>query len=242
MIEELDEQYVRSFFKVKTVLVLGSAQCVTNLKADFMERFDIIVRCNNYKIFNACRRVDVYYSFLGGSIKKSMDDIVADGAKFIFCRCPDMNFADHVGGKYIPGRSFDARPVYERRKNWFKIPYFIQTFKNYRRNYSLCDRLLSTGVSSVVDVLRYDPKRVYIAGFDFFTKLIHNVDEPCNLNTGHNFAGELKLVRKLIRRKKIECTPEVLEVLNSGEWEEIKAVNDAKAQAETKRRSKKITT
>lgn len=234
MIEQLTEEYVMNYFKGKTVLVLGSAKCVGLLKPDFMDTFEIIVRCNNYKIFNACTRTDVYYSFLGGSIKKSMDDIVKDGAKFVFCRCPDMNFAAHVNGKYIPGKSFDARPVYEQRKNWFKLPYYIQTYKNYRRNYALCDRLLSTGVSAIIDVLRYDPARLFVAGFDFFTTLIHNVDEPCNLNTGHNFSGEFELVRDLVFRKKIECTKQMRLLFTLGSWEHIKAVNDA----EKLRRSK----
>ena len=228
----LDEQYISNFFKDKTVLVLGSAQCVSLLKPDFMEGFDIIVRSNNYKPFNACRRVDVYYSFLGGSIKKNINDIMADGAKFIFCRCPNMDFSAHVAGKYIPGKSFDARPVYEQRKDWFKLPYFIQTFKNYRRNYALCDRLLSTGVSSIVDVLRYDPRRLYVAGFDFFTKLVHNVDEPCNLNTGHNFAGEFELVKNLVISNRIECTKQMKLLFSSGSWKHIKAVNDAQVRRE----------
>jgi hypothetical protein len=218
---ELTEDFVRDFVKNKTVLVLGSAQCVSKLKSDFMNTFDIIVRCNNYKHFNACHRVDIYYSFLGGSVKKNINDIVEDGAKFIFCRCPNMDFSAHVGGKYIPGKSFDARPVYEMRKNWFKIPYFIQTFKNYRRNYALVGRLLTTGVSAIIDIKRYDPKRLFVAGFDFFTNLIHNVNEICNLNTGHDFPGEYKLIDTLWKQDKIEISSEMIKLYMKGkpEWD-----------------------
>ena len=224
MIEQLEESQVKDFIKGRTVLVLGSAACVAKLKPDFMESFDIIVRCNNYKIFNACRRVDIYYSFLGGSIKKSMDDIVADGAKFVFCRNPNADFSAHVGGQYVPGHSLDARPIYEQRKNWFKIPYFVQTFKNYRRNYGLIRRLLTTGISAIVDIKRYDPARLYVAGFDFFTILIHNVDEPCNLNTGHDFPGEFEYVKSLVEMNKIECTKEMQDLVRGGKpkWPERK--------------------
>jgi len=217
----LDEKYVNDFFKGKSVLILGSAPCVIDLDPDFMESFDIIVRSNNYKNFNACTRTDVYYSFLGGSVKKNIDDIVADGAKFIFCRCPNADFSKHVDGKYIPGKSFDARFVYELRKDWFKLPYFVQTMKNYRRNYSLIDRLLTTGVSSIVDIMRYDPGRLYVAGFEFFTTLIHNVDEICNLNTGHYFPGEMELVRTLYNKKKLECTKKMEELFYIGDWHKL---------------------
>lgn len=218
MMEQLTENYVRDFFKGKNVLVLGSAHCVAKLEAEFMDGFDVIVRCNNYKIFNECRRTDIYYSFLGGSVKKSMDSIVEDGAKFVFCRCPDADFSHHAGGEYIPGRSYDARTVYEHRKNWFKLPYFVQTTENYESNFLLCDRLLTTGVSSIVDVLRYNPARVYVAGFNFFTTLIHNVDEPCNLNTGHNFPGELQLVKNLYESGKIEVTKEMKKLFAQEDW------------------------
>jgi hypothetical protein len=209
MPEQLTEDYVRKFFNKKTVLVLGSAPCVAKLKGDFMNTFDIIVRVNNYKQFNACHRTDVFYSFLGGSVKKNIKNIIEDGAQFIFCRCPNMDFSAHVGGQYFPGKSFDARPVYKQRENWFKLPYFIQTYKNYRRNYALIDRLLTTGVSAIVDIKRYDPARLFVAGFDFFTNLIHNVDEVCNLNTGHDFLGEYNLVKNLVETKKIECSEEM---------------------------------
>jgi len=209
LIKQLAEPYVHDFFTGRSVLVLGSAQCVTKLDADFMEHFDFIVRCNNYKIFNSCRRVDVYYSFLGKSIKKNIDDIVADGAKFIFCRCPNADFSKHPSGQYVPGFAFDARIVYERRKDWFKLPYYIQTMENYEANYSLCNRLLTTGVSAIIDVLRYKPGLLSAAGFDFFTTPIHNVDEPCNCGGGHNFSGELHLVKKLFESKKIEVAPEM---------------------------------
>lgn len=227
---ELSEDYVNKFINNKKILVLGSARCVAHLTTSFMEDFEIIVRCNNYKHFNECRRVDIYYSFLGGSIKKSIDDIISDGTKFIFCRCPDMDFSQHVGGKYIPGRSFDARPLYKHRREkcFFRIPYYIQTFKNYRHNYHLCDRLLSTGVSAIVDVLRYDPKYVYIAGYDFFTQLFHNTNEPCSLNTGHNFAGEFDLVKQLVAKGRVECTKQMKKLFARGNWHEIKAVNDEK--------------
>jgi|WetSurMetagenome_2_1015567.scaffolds.fasta_scaffold01426_28 hypothetical protein len=219
--KQLTEFDVRNFFRGKTVLVLGSAGCVAKLKANFMETFDVIVRSNNYKPFNPCHRVDVYYSFLGGSVKKSMNEIVKDGAKFVFCRCPDSDFSKHVGGKYIPGKSFDARPVYQQRKDWFKIPYFIQTKNNYQKNYELLDRLLTTGVSSIVDVLRYEPARLFVAGFDFFTTLIHNTDEPCNLNTGHDFPGEYNLVKKLWQDGKIEISEEMKKLFEKGnpEWD-----------------------
>lgn len=225
---ELTEEYVRDFIMGKSVLVLGSAQCVASLDPAFMESFDIIVRCNNHKNFNECTRTDIYYSFLGGSIKKSMEDIIADGAKFVFCRNPNMDFSAHVGGKYIPGHSIDATAIYEHRFRieWFKIPYYIQSYKNYRRNYCLINRLLTTGVSAIIDVLRYDPIRLYVAGFDFFTTLIHNVDEPCNMNTGHDFTGEFNLVKKLWIKGKIEISEEMKKLFSSGTWPEIKERND----------------
>jgi hypothetical protein len=217
---QLDEKYVNDFFKNKTVLVLGSAACVAKLNPNFMESFQIIVRSNNYKTFNACRRTDVYYSFLGGSVKKSMSSIVFDGAKFVFCRCPNADFSHHANGEYVPGKSFDARPVYEQRANWFVLPYFVQTMENYENNYALCDRLLTTGVSSIVDIIRYSPARLYIAGFDFFTKLIHNTDELCNLNTGHNFEGEFTLIKRLWKDSKLEISGPMRELYQNKSWVE----------------------
>lgn len=218
----VNEKFVNDFFCNKKVLVLGSAVCVVQMKAYFMETFDIIVRSNNYKPFNNCTRTDVYYSFLGGSVKKSMADIVSDGAKWIFCRCPNADFSHHADGKYIPGFSFDAREVYVQRKDWFKLPFFIQTMENYELDFKLCNRLLTTGVSSIVDVLRYKPKQLYVAGFDFFTRLIHNTNEPCNLNTGHNFPGEFNLVKELWEDDKIEVSEAMMELFCCKDWETAK--------------------
>jgi hypothetical protein len=218
--QELDEQYVKKFLTGQKVLILGSAACVKQLDVTFMESFPIIVRSNNYKVFNSCKRTDIYYSFLGGSIKKSMDDIIEDGAKFIFCRCPDTNF-NRNNGINIAGRSFDARAIYKNRKDWFKIPYFIQTIKNYESNYELCNRLLTTGVSSIIDILRYSPELLYVAGFDFFTQKIHNVDEPCRPNLGHNFAGEFNLIKKLWENKQIEISKEMQKLFEINKsWDE----------------------
>jgi len=126
-------------------------------------------------------RTDVFYSFFGGSIKKTPEDLKSDGVKFCMCKCPNDKAHDHdkmvdwdyknVGG--------DFRPIYRRREDWWFTPVYIPTLADYMEKYMLLVKHVpTTGFACILDLIECDLKELYITGFDFMTSKIHNVDEP----------------------------------------------------------------
>lgn len=207
---KVSRKFVDNFFKNKSVLILGSAPSAINMPAKKMDGFNIIVRVNNYEIFNECKRVDVYYSFLGKSIRKSAEQIKGDGCKLIYCKCP----IDNTKVPYVDG---NFRWIYQFRHNWFILPYYISPLKTFNENSAFVNQVMTTGMSAIVDILRHNPKRVHIAGFDFFTSGLHNISARSKWKgaRGHNHLGEANIARKLIKNGWITCEPEIEKLLNN---------------------------
>lgn len=197
------EPFVRKFFYGKSVLLLGSAPSVINLKPEFMESFDIIVRVNNYRNFNSCTRTDVFYSMMGGSIKKTCAELKKDGVKFIFCKNPFANVQVlNSDGSINYLESQDMRKVYLVRKHWFELPYYIQSEKNWRWITAKIGKICTTGLAALVDIVRYLPNRVHMAGYDFFSSGMHNIDIPSHFKPWpkhHDFKAEMLFVRHFMK-------------------------------------------
>ena len=192
----------------RRVVILGSAPSVLKNNGDFIDNFDIIIRLNNYKIYgyrsHVGSRTDIYYSFFGKSIKKTNEELKEDGTRWIMCKYPNANFTAHNGGKIEPGISDNCKWVYDFRRDWFKLPTWIPTIKQFKKNFDLLNRIPTTGVSCILDVLKFKPKSIYITGFDFFDSMIHNTNEAWKPGDGnHDHAREKELVYKLFLDKKI---------------------------------------
>jgi hypothetical protein len=198
----LKESLVEKYFAGRSVIILGSAPCVLELSDRELSQYDVIVRVNNYEIFNACRRVDVYYSFFGRSIRGVDEKVRRDNPKFLFFKYPfDFAFNRHTKGKKIAGKSGDFRFVQRLRKDLLaNVRHFAQTPANFISNFCAIGSMPTTGVAAILDIIRYQPKELAIAGFDFFKSKKHNINEQWNPRDGdgHDFETEEIVVSDLI--------------------------------------------
>jgi len=210
-------KFVDNFFKNKSVVILGSAPNVKNISAKKLNSFDIVVRVNNYKIFNECKRVDVFYSFLGKSIRTTNEEIKKTKCKLIYCKCPNENIiTKNINGEINERLTEDFRWIYCFRSDWFNVPYYIPPVETFSQNSAFVNQVMTTGVSAIIDILRHKPTLVHIAGFDFFTSGLHNGGAAAKWKgkKGHNFEGEANVVRKLLKNDWITCESEIKDLLN----------------------------
>lgn len=179
-----DKEAVRKAFDGKTVAIVGSGPGSLENAPGFVDAHDVVVRVNNYKTSEPTgSRTDVFYSFFGGSIKKSADDLKRDGVKLMMAKCPNANLDKimdsewHRRHKKMLG--VDYRYIYEARKNWWFCDAYVPPTDEYMAVFNMLGRHIpSTGFSSIVAVLECSPASVYLTGFDFFSSRIHNVNEP----------------------------------------------------------------
>jgi len=180
----VNKSYLLNKFRGKRVAVFGSApSCLLN-DGNHIDAFDIIVRVNNYKIkgfeSNVGSRCDVYYSFFGGSIKKSKEELIEDGVKLCMCKCPNDFVVDHsemvdFDPKNVGG---DFRPIYRRRDDFWFCNTYIPTKEAFLFYFNLLNgHIPTTGFSCILDLIDCKPSELYITGFDGFNSKIHNVNE-----------------------------------------------------------------
>ena len=189
-----NKDYVRQVFEGKSVAIVGSAPSVLDNKPGFIDSHDVVVRVSNYKIFlETGIRTDVHYSFYGSSITKSKQELIDDGVYLCMCKCPNskqINSSWHdLHGKT---KGVDFRYIYEARKNWWFCPTYIPTDEEFLHQFEILKNHVPTkGFSAILDVLSYNPKSVYLTGFDFFTSGIHNVDEGWRKNNPKDPIGHV---------------------------------------------------
>lgn len=168
-------------FAGKSVAIVGSGPGVLENEPGFIDSHDVVVRVNNYKLSgNTGRRADVHYSFYGTSVRKTSDELIADGVTLCMCKCPNSQFMEsewhRQRGKM---NGVDFRYIYQSRKSFWFCDTKIPTTEEFVAQFELLGRHIpTTGFSAILDVLACDPDSVYLTGFDFFESQIHNVDEP----------------------------------------------------------------
>jgi len=204
-------------FNGRRVVIIGSAPSGKDYNTcDNIESYDDIVRVNNYKTKGVSKRgipydyskslgvrTDYHYSFYGGSIRKTQDDLYRDGIKAHLCKCP--NDECHVTDWHIKvnqRQGGDFRPIYRRReKFWFK-PVYIPEKGHYMQLFNLLKKHVpSTGFACIWEMIQCKPKELYITGFDFMKTPVHNVDEPwlkgrADDPIGHDWNAEAELFKK----------------------------------------------
>lgn len=163
--------------------IVGSGPGCLDNAPGVVDSHDVVVRVNNYRLTGGTgSRCDVFYSFFGTSIKKTREDLIADGVRLCLCKLPNARAMEsdwHTrNGKEI---GIDYRPHYERRRRmkfWFCDTY-IPTVSEFLEGFRLLGHHMpTTGFAAIYDVLSFGPKAVYLTGFDFFESGIHNVNEP----------------------------------------------------------------
>lgn len=172
---------VKDRLRGRSIAIVGSgpSSCLTN-PPRFVDEHDIVVRINNYKLGDAQgRRCDVFYSFFGGSIRKTARELMADGVKLCMCKCPNskpLQSEWHERNRKPAG--IDFRYIYEQRRGWFFGDTFVPDDAHFLRGFELLGKHIpTTGFAAILDVLACEPATVYLTGFDFFASGIHNVDE-----------------------------------------------------------------
>jgi hypothetical protein len=172
---------VARLFKGKTVAIVGSAPSCAENAPGFIDSHDLVVRVNNYKTGPGQGfRTDVHYSFYGRSIRKTRDELIADGVRLCMCKCPNAKcFESDWHQTHDKENGVDYRYIYrDRREFWFCDTYVPDLERFFDKFYLLGDgHQPTTGFAAILDVLDCEPRRVYLTGFDFFTSGKHNVNE-----------------------------------------------------------------
>lgn len=140
----------------------------------------MVVRVNNYKLERRTGyRTDVHYSFYGTSIKKNAEQLRGDGVTLCMCKCPNAHAIEsdwHQRRNKMIG--VDYRPHYNRRKDFWFCDTYIPTVEEFLVSFNLLGgHVATTGFAAILDIVSFNPKSVYLTGFDFFTSRIHNVNE-----------------------------------------------------------------
>lgn len=207
-IHRLDE-----VFAGKCVAIVGSGPGVLGNEPGFVDGHDVVVRINNHKCGDrAGWRTDVHFSFYGGSIRKRREDLIAEGVTLCMCKCPDAKAFEspwHVARNKPNG--IDFRYIYTNRARWWFCPTYVPALDDFLQSfYLLGNHVPTTGFAAILDVLRCEPKQVYLTGFDFFSSGVHNVDERWQPGDpsdpiGHVPAVELGWLRDNLQAHPISC-------------------------------------
>lgn len=209
----LSRSEVRPRFEGKSVAIVGSGPGCDENAEGLVDSHEVVVRVNNFKITpRTGKRTDVFYSFFGTSIKKTAEELIAGGVTLCMSKVPNAHAIEsewHARrGKMI---GVDYRAHYERRKNWWFCDTYVPTVEEFLEPFNALGRHQPTsGFAAIWDVLSFDPKSVFLTGFDFFRSGVHNVNEPWtakNLDDPirHEPERELKWVAEAAKRHAIRC-------------------------------------
>lgn len=176
----LDFEEASRSIRGKSVVIVGSAPCVLENQHGFIDSHEAVVRVNNYKLGAAQGfRTDVFYSFFGSSIRKTAEELKRDGVTLCMCKCPDAKPIScewhERNGKTL---GIDFRYIYKARAAWWFCDTYVPTSERFVETFNLLGKHVpTTGFAGILEVLKCEPKSLYVTGFDFFESGLHNVDE-----------------------------------------------------------------
>lgn len=171
---------VEKLIEGKRIALVGSGPGSLDNPRGFVDSHDVVVRVNNHKCGEGPGfRTDIHYSFYGSSIKKTAEELIAEGVVACWSRLPDCEFMQsewHTRRGKLLG--VDYRPHYEKRKGWWFCPTYCSTVEELQDKFDLLGgHMPTTGFSALLDVLSCNPRNVFLTGYDFFQTGIHNVNE-----------------------------------------------------------------
>jgi hypothetical protein len=171
---------VRARLEGRRVCIVGSGPGVLDNAPGFIDRHDVVVRVNNYKLSAATgQRTDVHYSFYGNSIRKPTAELKRDGVTLCMCKCPNALAIDspwHRRHGKMTG--VDFRWIYQKRSAFWFCDTYVPELSDFLATFNLLGwHVPTTGFSAILDVLACDPASLHLTGFDFFKSGIHNVNE-----------------------------------------------------------------
>lgn len=207
----VDWSEASNYIRGKSVAVVGSAPSVLDNGPGFVDAHEVVVRCNNYVVGTRQGfRTDIHYSFFGTSVRKSAAELLRDGVKLAWNKCPNSK---PIESKWHEDRNkpfgVDFRYIYRNRQNWWPCDVFVPDDARFLRGFNLLGkRIPTTGFAAILDVLDCEPKSVYLTGFDFFSSRISNVFEPWRPGDpsdpiGHSAEREAAALTELAKSKLI---------------------------------------
>lgn len=178
--------------KGMAVLIVGGGPDANKITAKQYEEYDYIVRINNFKYANECKRTDIWFSYWGRNIKDVEKRIKDENIKALVCKYPEN---DEFGWVYeINQELFDT----------LEIPVYKPTVEQSFQTNNNLDISPTAGLCAIITVLRCRPALIRIIGFDFFTSKVHNLNDTWDGSGGHEPEKEKQLVESLIRTGDIE--------------------------------------
>lgn len=168
-------------FRGKSVAIVGSGPGCAENAPGLVDSHEVVLRVQNYRIGpGQGYRCDVHFSFYGTSVTKSRDDLIADGVQLCICKLPNSQPIEsewhRVRGKLL---GIDYRYIYRQRAGWWPAPVFIPDDARFLAKFNLLGQHQpTTGFAAILDVLECEPAALFLTGFDGFTSLVHNVDQP----------------------------------------------------------------
>lgn len=179
-------------FRGRSVAIVGSGPSVLKNTPGFVDAHQVVVRVNNYRTsLPAGLRTDVHYSFYGASIRKTADELLADGVTLCMNKCPDSKpIASEWHERLGKQTGIDFRYIFNSRRGWWPCDTYIPDDATFLEKFALLDRHIpTTGFAAILDVLACEPAAVYLTGFDFFTSGLHNVHERWHPGNPHDPIG-----------------------------------------------------
>jgi hypothetical protein len=171
---------MQGVFRGQRVAIVGSAPSVLDNDPELIDSHDVVVRVNNFKLGRKQGfRTDVFYSFFGGSIKKTPAELMMSGVRLCMAKCPNAKPIEsewHERNGKVNG--IDFRYIYKQRVGWWFCDVWVPSAEWFLATFNLLNRHIpTTGFAAIIDVIEFGPKSVYLTGFDFFSSGLHNVDE-----------------------------------------------------------------
>lgn len=160
--------------------IVGSGPGCLDNEPGLIDSFDVVVRISNFKLSpETGGRTDVFYSFFGDSIRKSIADLRRSGVTLCMCKCPnDHAIQSRWHEQHSRMKGVDFRYIYRNRANWWFCDTYIPDTETFLQKFRLLgDHVPTTGFAAVLDILSFSPAHVYLTGFDFFRSGVHNVNE-----------------------------------------------------------------
>jgi hypothetical protein len=176
----VDFHQVRETFAGKRVVIVGSGPSILSLHNGLVDKHDVVVRVNSYKLgLRQGRRCDVHYSYYGQAIRKSADELQRDGVMLCMNKCPNsqpIQSAWHIANHRTNG--IDFRRIHARRGDFWFCDTFVPDDERLLSKMRLLNgHMPSTGFAAILDILECNPAELFLTGFDFFSSGIHNVNE-----------------------------------------------------------------
>jgi len=193
-----NKEQLINFITNKKILIVGGAPSASKKSKNWYDSFDVIVRLNNYKKATDSK-TDIFFSYFGRNIKKTKEELLKDGVKFLINKYPNKDLSKELKNSNIDDK--DYRWVYNLRKDWWFCTLISLTKEELLYQIELLGGYMPTvGLSAILFFLQFK-NPITIIGFDCFESGKHNLDEDWDYSGNHATSKEKSLLTYFQQRK-----------------------------------------